>query len=787
MRTTLFLAVAMMIAVGCQPSSEADNPSKVDQYDRTVLPIHPPESKSYSEEDVRNTEPPERFAVHAPEGAPNVVIVLIDDIGFGATSPFGGRIEAPTFQRLAENGVRYNQFHTTALCSPTRVALKSGRNHHVGNTGAIMELATSYPGNTGVIPESVAPLAKILKYNGYSTAAFGKWHETPSWELSVSGPFDRWPTSQGFDKFYGFIGGETNQWDPLLFDGVAAVPASKDPQYHVTTDITNNAISWMKFQNAMTPDRPFMMYFATGAVHAPHHVPDEWIERYKSKFDDGWDALRETTLAKQKAMGVVPKNAVLPPKPSDIKDWDKLSEKEKALFLLQVETYAGFMSHTDNEIGRLVGAIEDAGELDNTLIIYIMGDNGSSAEGGMTGTYNELMHLSGILDVESVDDMLSHRETWGGPESFPHMAAGWAVATSAPFSWTKQVGSDFGGTRNGVVFHWPNGFKTRGEIRSQFHHVVDIAPTVLDAAHLPEPKLVDGVPQRPMDGVSMLYSLDDGKAKTTHTTQYFEMFGNRAIYHDGWLARTIHRFPWKNEPEHAIADDVWDLYNVNEDFALANNLASKNPGKLKEMRKLFDKEAVKNHVYPIDDRSYERFDARTAGRPDLMDGRKELTLAPGMEGIGENAFINVKNVSKTITVSLKNSNKANGVVLAQGGRFGGWAVYMKNGRLGYHYNWFGRDHYDILTSVAVPAGDFVAKIRFDYDGGGAGKGGLITIKANGKTLASGRVERTQPVIFSADDLTDVGVDNSTQVLPEYNSVAETEFTGTLKHVTVAID
>jgi len=626
----------------------------------------------------------------------------------------------------------------------------------------------------------------MLRLNGYSTAAFGKWHETATWETSVSGPTDRWPTRQGFDKFYGFIGGETNQWDPVLTDGMTPVEPNEMENYHVTTDFTNEAIEWVKFQQAMTPDKPFFVYYATGAVHAPHHVSQEWIDKYKGMYNDGWDELRTKTLAKQKELGIVPQNTVLAPKPEDIKDWNALSEKEKALFLLQVETYAGFMSHTDNEVGRLVGAIEEIGELDNTLIIYIMGDNGTSAEGGMEGTFNELVHLSGIFDAETVDEMLAKKDLWGGPESFPHMAAGWAVATGAPFSWTKQIASDFGGTRNGMVIHWPNGFKSRGEIRSQFHHVVDVAPTVLEAARLPFPRMVNGAPQIPFDGVSMLYALDDANAPDKHTTQYFEIFGNRGIYHEGWMARVIHRAPWKTVPYRSLQEDAWELYNVKEDFSLAQNVAEKYPDKLKELQDVFNSEAIRNQVYPIDDRTYERFNAALAGRPDLMGARTSLTLSDGMNRIQENAFINVKNASKTIKSKVDLNGNDRGVILCQGGKFGGWAVYMNNGRVGYHYNWFGLHRYDVLSSTAIAKGPHTITVDFTYDGGGLGKGGMVTVKSDGIVVAEGRVEHTQPVLFSGDETADVGVDVSTQVVPVFKNQRDSKFSGTVESVTIAV-
>jgi len=483
------LAIAsliILVLVSSEAANAKKNATQSAGIDRTILPISEPKHTPITELDVRNAKAPPRFEVKAPEGAPNVVIVLIDDMGFGTTSTFGGPVAMPTLDRLAQGGLRYNNFHTTALCSPTRQALKTGRNHHTGNTGSIMETATAFPGNTGVLPDSVASVAEMLRLNGYSTGAFGKWHETAPWEISVSGPYARWPTLQGFDKFYGFMGGETNEWAPSIYDGVTKVEPPHDPNYHFTTDMTNQAISWVRYQQALTPDKPFFVYYAPGATHAPHHVPKEWADKYKGKFDQGWDKLRETTLQRQIELGIVPAGTKLAGKPEAIKDWDKLSADEKKLFARQVEVFAGFAEHTDNEIGRLVKAIEDAGELDNTLFIYIAGDNGASAEGGMNGMFSEMTFFNAVQ--ETVEDQLKHLDQWGGPETYPHMAAGWAVAFDTPFMWAKQVASNFGGTRNGMVIHWPKGIKAKNEIRSQFHHVIDIVPTVLEAVHLPSRK-----------------------------------------------------------------------------------------------------------------------------------------------------------------------------------------------------------------------------------------------------------------------------------------------------------
>ena len=545
------MAIAFAIAFMMAGPVEAK-----ETFNREILPVVAPEPQTYTELDVRNTKPPAPFNVTAPKGAPNVVIVLIDDVGFGATTTFGGPIETPTMDKLAKNGLRYNNFHTTALCSPTRMAIKTGRNHHTANTGSIMETATAYPGNTGQLPQSVAPLAEMLRLNGYSTGAFGKWHETAAWETSVSGPFDRWPTHQGFDKFYGFIGGETDQWAPLIYDGLKKVNPPKMENYHFTTDMTNQAINWVKAQQSMTPDKPFFVYFATGAVHAPHHVSKEWSDKYKGKFDKGWDAVREETVKNQKKMGIIPESTKLAPKPKDIKDWKELPKNNKKLFARQAEVFAGFMEMTDFEVGRLLDAIEEIGELDNTLFIYIAGDNGTSAEGGFVGMYNEMTYFNGV--EEKVEDLIPLMDKWGGPETFPHMAAGWAVAFDAPFMWTKQVASDFGGTRNGMIIHYPKGIKEKGGIRTQFSHAIDIAPTVLEVAGLPEPKVVNGVPQTPIEGTSLAYSFNDAKAAERHTMQYFEMFGNRAIYNNGWFARTIHRAPWQTKNLPPLDKDVWE-------------------------------------------------------------------------------------------------------------------------------------------------------------------------------------------------------------------------------------
>ena len=758
------------------------------ELDRSVLPIPEPMPPTYSDLDAQNVEKPDRFEVKAPQDAPNVVIVLIDDIGFGGPSTFGGPIQTPTLDRLAKSGLIFNNFHTTALCSPTRMALKTGRNHHTCNTGSIMETATAFPGNTGQLPNSVAPLAEMLRLNGYSTAAFGKWHETAAWETSVSGPFDRWPTHQGFDKFYGFIGGETDQWYPLIYDGVTRVTPPEMDEYHFTVDMTNQAIGWVKAQQSMTPDRPFFVYYATGAVHAPHHVPKRWADKYKGKFDKGWDAVREESIARQKKMGLVPEVTELGRKPDDIEDWDELDADRRRLFARQAEVFSGFLEQTDYEVGRFVDAIADIDELDNTLFIYIAGDNGTSAEGGFVGMYNEMTYFNNV--TEKVEDLLPLIDKWGSPETFPHMAAGWAVAFDSPFSWTKQVASDFGGTRNGTVIHWPKGIKAQGEIRSQFTHVIDVAPTVLEAAEIPEPKSVNGTPQTPIEGVSMVYAFDDAGAPERHTTQYFEIFGNRAIYHNGWLARTLHRAPWETTKQSPLQDDEWDLYNTREDFSLVNNLAQQQPQKLRDMQALFMKEAEKYHVLPIDDRVIARVNPALAGRPDILGDRKSLTLYDGMNGMLENTFINVKNQSKTITATLEiPESGANGVILTQGGRFGGWCLYMDDGKPAYTYNFLGLSRDTVEADEPVPAGKATIVLDFQYEGGedDLGKGGVATLSVNGNEVAKGRITKTQPLMFSADETADVGLDNQTPVAEGIGiGRDETRFTGTIEKVVVEL-
>ena len=789
-RVAMGLVAALSACAGAPPavvahtSTTGASVQSAPPRDRTVLPIPELPRPTYTQLDVRNAgKPPPFDRVRAPSGAPNVLVVLVDDFGFGQSSTFGGPIAMPTAERVAKNGLRYTQFCTTALCSPTRMALLTGRNHHMGNMGSVTETATGFPGNTGQRPDSVAPLAEILRLNGYMTGAFGKSHETAVWEVGPSGPLARWPTLSGFDKFYGFLGGETNQWAPLLYDGVTRVPIPKDPNYHLLTDMTDQAIRWIRSTKSITPDTPFFAYFAPGATHAPHHVPKEWIAKNKGKFDQGWDKVREETLARQIAMGIVPPGTKLAPKPEAVKDWDKLTPVEKKVFAREMEVFAGFAQYTDHEVGRLLDSLQDQGILDDTLVFYILGDNGASAEGGMAGRLNEYTYFNGV--EETAEEVAKHLDDLGGPKSYPHYAVGWAVAGDAPFTWTKQVASSFGGTRNGMIVQWPKRIHAKNELRTQFHHVIDIAPTVLDAATLPEPKIVNGVAQTPIQGVSMAYSFDDAAAPTRHTTQYFEIFGNRAIYDHGWLAGTVHRAPWERQPRHALADDKWELYDTRNDFSLTNDVADKNPQRLAEMQRLFMQEAEKNHVLPLDDRSLERAIPSIAGRPDVMAGRSALSVFPGLTGVNEMVFLDVKNKSHTITAEIQLSRgNENGVMIAQGGRFGGWTFYLDKGRPTYAYNFLDRQRFTIPARRALHAGKSVVRVDFAYDGGGLGKGATVSLFDGDEKLAEGRIEHTEAILFSADEGVDVGVDEATPVIDAYTNGGA--FEGKIDKVTVAL-
>ena len=779
---SLLLGLACLVAAALTATAGL---AEITQLDRTVLPIKAPWYAPITTLDARDATAPPIFEVKAPEKAPNIVVILLDDLGFGGTSPFGGVIETPELERLAQEGLLYTQFHTTSLCSPTRQALKTGRNHHSANQAKIAEVATSFPGATGMLPNEVAGIGEMLRHNGYSTAAFGKWHETAVWEISPSGPFTRWPNYQGFDEFYGFLGGETNQWAPAVYHNQNRVETPDSPDYHFMNDIATRSIDWMKFQQALTPDKPFFIYFAPGAVHAPHHVPKSYIDKHKGKFDEGWDVIRQRIFDQQKKLGIIPLDTKLAPKPEDIKDWADLSGKEKKLFARQAEVFAAYLDMADHETGRLIRAIEEIGEMDNTLIIYIAGDNGTSAEGVMNGLYNEMTYFNNEPKGSDIDFMLKHYDDWGGPTTYPHMAAAWAVAFDSPFTWTKQVASNYGGTRNAMVVHWPDRIKAKGDIRTQWHHVIDVVPTILEAAGLPEPRVVNGTPQRPIEGVSMVYSWDDARSPSRRQIQYFEMFGNRGIYFDGWFAGTVHLKPW-GKVENKFTEDTWELYHVKEDFSMSTDLADKHPEILAELQKVFLSEAVKYNVLPLDDRRLELFNPKTAGRPDLMFGRTSLTLYEGMNGLLENDFINVKNTSYEIVAEIKSTDKpADGVIVAQGGRFGGWSLYVKKGTLIFAYNYVGVETTKVQSSNPLPSGKATVRMEFAYNGGKPDTGGTVTLYIGDKKAGSGKVAKTQLAIFSADETAGVGVDDETPVSEDYTRDTS-RFTGTINKVTISL-
>jgi arylsulfatase A-like enzyme len=722
-----------------------------------------------------------------PAGAPNVLVVLIDDCGFGASSAFGGPINTPTAERLAAGGLKYNRFHTTALCSPTRQALLTGRNHHAVGMGGITEIATSAPGYNSIRPNTAAPLAEVLKLNGYATAQFGKCHEVPVWETSPMGPFHQWPTGSGFEHFYGFIGGETNQYSPAIYRDTVPIEPDRTPEegYHFTEDMTDRTIEWIRQQKALMADKPFFIYYAPGATHAPHHVPAEWSDRYRGAFDAGWDRLREESLVRQRELGVVPQDAELTARPAEIPAWDDMPEDLKPVLSRQMEVYAGFLEHTDHHVGRVVDALADLEILDDTLIYYIIGDNGASAEGTPQGCFNELISLNGAGGLETTEFMASRIDDFGTPKAFNHYAVGWAHAMDTPYQWTKQIASHWGGTRNGTIVHWSGGISSRGEIRSQFHHVIDVAPSILAAAGLPEPGSVNGIQQMPLQGVAMNYSFDDGGADDRHVTQYFEMFCNRGIYHQGWTAVTRHSIPWVATEMPSFDDDVWELYEP-DDWTQAHDLSGSNPEKLHELQRLFLLEAMRYNVLPLDDRRFERFNAELAGRPQLIRGKTQ-TLFGGMGRLSENSIVVTKNKSFALTAEVViPDGGANGVIVAQGGSFGGLSLYAHEGKPAFCYNLFGLQQFKTYGEDPIPPGVHQVRMEFGYDGGGLGKGGSVMLLVDGDPVGKGRVDGTVPMLFSGDETTDVGSDTATPVSDDYGS-RDSVFTGRVNWVQIDVD
>ncbi|POH59686.1 arylsulfatase [Cryobacterium zongtaii] len=735
-----------------------------------------------------DTQYPPIEPLRPPAGAPNVLVILIDDAGYGASSVFGGPCATPNAEKLAANGLIYNRFHTTALCAPTRQALLTGRNHHSVGMGSITETATSAPGNSSLRPNTKAPLAMTLKLNGYSTAQFGKCHEVPVWQSSPMGPFDAWPSAGGgFETFYGFIGGENNQWDPALYNGTTPVepPATPEEGYHLTEDLADHASTWIRSQKALMPDKPFFVYFAPGATHAPHHVPKEWADKYAGKFADGWDVQRERTFAKQKELGVIPADALLTPRHAEIPAWDDMPAELKPALEREMEVYAGFMEHTDHHVGRVIDTVAELGILDDTIIYYIIGDNGASAEGTVNGAFNEMANFNGMAALETPEFMAAKIDEFGSPSSYNHYAVGWAWAMDTPFQWTKQVASHWGGTRNGTIVHWPTGIAEKGGLREQFTHCIDIAPTILEAAGLPEPTMVNGVQQSPMEGVSMLYTFDDPAAAERHDLQYFEMFGNRGLYYKGWSAVTKHRTPWImiGGEIPAFDDDVWELYDGHTDYSQARNLAADNPELLAKLQRLWLIEATKYNVLPIDDRGVERATPEVAGRPTLIRGNSQLLFA-GMGRLSENSVVSIKNKSFSVTAELVLAEGgAEGVIIAQGGRFGGWSLYAQAGRATFVYNVLGIQEFKTEAELPIPTGQCQVRMEFAYDGGGLGKGGDVTLYYDGKPVGTGRVGATQAMIFSADETTDVGYESGTPVTADYTT-ASSRFSGRINWVQI---
>lgn len=720
-----------------------------------------------------------------PKGAPNILLVLLDDAGFGSNSAFGGPCRTPTFERLSKDGLRYTRFHTTALCSPTRQALLTGRNHHSVGMGVVSDMATASPGYTSQRPDSAATIAEVLRLNGYSTAQFGKCHEVPTWEWSPMGPFDRWPTSSGFEYFYGFIGGETSQFYPSLIEGRNSVNPGKTPEegYHFSEDLAEKARRWIGQQRSLASDKPFFLYFAPGATHAPIHVPEGWRDRYRGVFDRGWDIVRENTFSRQKQMGIIPPECELTERPEGIPAWRDIPDEMKPVLIRQMELYAAFLEHTDHCIGRVIDMVESLGELDNTLIWIITGDNGASGEGTVNGTWNESLSMTGMTDVETPEFLREHLDSFGTTESYPQYSLGWAHAMDTPYQWTKRVASHWGGTRNGLIVHWPAGIQSHGELRQQFHHVIDVVPTFLDVAKLPQPLIVNGVEQQPVEGISMAYTFDNPTAPDRHRTQYFEILGNRGIYHEGWTAVTAHTPPVSAGPQRELEDDIWELYDTRSDWTQAHDLARENPEKLRELQRLFIIEAAKHNVLPLDDRTTQRADPDLAGRPVFTKERRQRLYS----GIGRlNAFcvINIKNKSHQVTAEIiVPDGGCEGVIVAQGGFPGGWSLYVKGGRLKYCYNFYGIDLFHIETAVTMPEGKHLVKMDFEYDGGGVAKGGSVRLSVDGQILGEGRVGRTQPLPFASDEPLEIGCDNGSPVTNDYSVC---QFTGDVNWVEIEI-
>ena len=753
--------------------------------DRTRLPLPEPPFEGVIGKTYLESKHDWPAVPKPPEGAPNVVIILLDDVGFGQVSTFGGPVPTPELDKLAAEGLSYNRFHTTAICGPSRAALITGRNHHNCGTGFLSEWATGFPSYNNMNPKSTATIGAVLKGNGYNTSWFGKNHNTPDWESSVVGPFDRWPAGMGFDYFYGFIGGETHQYYPVLFENTSAVEPNKSPEegYHFMADMTDRAINWIRYCKSVAPQKPFLTYFAPGAAHAPHHSPREWRDRFKGKFDTGWDVVREGTYKRQLAMGIIPPDTKLTPRPEWVKPWDSLPAEEKKLYAAFMENFAGFLAYTDAECGRLLQAVRELPDGDNTLVFFIVGDNGASSEGGFSGTTNEVMNLNGI--PSNLEDNMKIIDEIGGPDTEPHYPVGWAWAGNAPFQWVKQIASHLGGTRNPMVVSWPAKIKDGGGVRSQFTHLIDVMPTILEAAGLPAPNSVDGVEQKPLDGVSIMSTFTDAKAKPVRERQYFEVFTNRAIYDKGWIACAQHTLPWRQDlaPGH-WENDKWELYNLDDDFSEADDLAAKNPKKLAELKALFDEEAKKNNVYPFDDRGSARVAVPKPPPGGSDPNRTQFTYYAGVSRLPETAAPNTKNRSHRISAVIEMpAQGGEGVILAEGGKSAGFALYVQNGKLAYHYNWFERERTNVVSNIPLPAGKSTVAMEFAYDGGGLGKGGEATIAIDGKVVGRARIANTVAGRFGIDTF-GVGSDTGSPVTDTYK--APFPFTGRIERVDIEL-
>ncbi|MDB5397309.1 MAG: arylsulfatase family protein [Rhodospirillales bacterium] len=723
--------------------------------------------------------------VEAPKGAPNVLVILTDDVGFGASSTFGGPIPTPTLEMLAKSGLRYNSFHTIGLCSPTRAALLTGRNHHDVAVGTTEEPVTGYEGYTGIIPKSAGTVAETLKQNGYNTAMFGKWHLTPYWEMGQAGPFDHWPTGEGFEQYYGFLTAETDQFHPALWEGTKPIePPHDDARYILDHDLADHAIGWIRQQKTLAPNKPFFVYYAPGTAHSPHQAPKEWIANFKGRFDQGWDKVREETLARQKAQGVVPANTLLTPRPEFIPAWDSLSPDQKAVYARMMEVYAAALAYSDDQIGRVIEAIRQTGTLDNTLVIFMEGDNGASAEGGPQGQLNDVNFMNGVKENfatvrQRIDDL-------GSDKTNEHYPVGWAHAMDTPLQYFKQIASHLGAVRNGMVISWPARIKDKGGLRPQFHHVIDIAPTILDAAGVQAPSMLNGVPQKPLDGVSMVYTFDGANAPSTRRTQYFELVGNRGIYQDGWIAGTEPTgFPWQviGRPPLALDAQKWDLYQLTDDYSEAVNLADKEPGRLRALQELFWAEAARNHALPIHDSSADM--VRGAGiRPNPAGTRTSFTYYPGMIRIPNSVAPNTRNRSFAVAADVEvPAEGAEGVLVAHGNRFGGYSLYMLNGKLVFCYDFGDLERFSIASADTVPAGKHSLTVDFKYDGG-FGKGGMAILAVDDKPVGQGRVEKTLGNMYTLDASFNVGEAAGSSVTDDYK--VPFKFTGTLDRLVVTL-